>query len=70
MNFIEVPIYINFDHTEYHPIGSVLLLKEYLPDKPNWVLSLGYREGNPYEILEFGLIEDSNYKEFIEKVKG
>ena len=61
--YIEVPITLGFVSGDI--VGTVKILKSALPDKPNWVLSLGYKTLDNYELKELSLILDDNYTEYL-----
>lgn len=72
-DFIEVPILAGFDITSL-PVGFVRIRKDALPDTPDWVLSLGFKvleqkdnKGVKYELLQFGLVTDSNFREYLDR---
>lgn len=71
---IEVPVTVGFCQNT-PPIGVVKILKSALPDTPNFVLSIGGKileridgEVTKFEILEFSLISDEEYKGYLAQV--
>lgn len=72
--FIEVPVTVGF-RRDTPPIGVVKILKSALPEKPNFVLSIGGKileridgEVTKFEVLEFSLISDEEYKGYLAQV--
>jgi len=69
-----IPIYLNFDHSK--PLGHVAMEFDYT-QRCDYVLAIGGRgvaetkAGLPIdgEVLEFGLIPDSNYRAYLDDIK-
>lgn len=65
--YIEIPIVADFDYQT--PIGTVKILRDRIPDNPDWLLSLGFKQINEYyEPVCFSIVMDENYKKYLNDI--
>lgn len=59
-DIIRVPVNVAFDASR--TVGELRMRRDALPPVPDWHLALGYRIGEPYELVEVAILPDVKFR--------